>query len=142
MPSGATAEGRAQTRARVHDRILEIIAAGGPRPSSPAHHPSLDWYAAQLEPRTFEEVADELQHIGTVEALVGSAATTQGGGMTVQLQVLPAYAHEALDMCQRSLQGVLVCVLFQAPWELFADEDKPGWAHLSMDPDDMDVDGD
>lgn len=101
----------------------------------------MDWYADQLEPRTFEEVADELEHVGTIEALVGSASTTANGGMTVQLQVLPAYVHEAVDMCQRSLQGVLVCVLFQAPWELFADLDKPGWAHLAPDDEQLEIDG-
>lgn len=79
------------------------------------------------------------EEIGFLEGLVGSASSTQNGGMTVQLQILPAYVHDALDMVQRSTQGVLLCRVYQVPWEAFR-QDTPAWAHLSHAGEDLDAD--
>jgi hypothetical protein len=136
MPSGDRAEGKAGQRARTKSRVLSIIAQGGPRPVNMKGSPGLDWYAANLEPRTFEEVADEIEYVGEVECLLGSVSSTANGGMTAQIQVLPAYSHAAVDLMQRSSQGVLVMVMFQAPWDLFA-QDTPEWAHLAAPGDDV-----
>lgn len=131
MPSGDTAAGKAGQRARIKSRVLSIIASGGPRSSAAMKgSPSLDWYAANLEPRTFTEVADECEYVGEVECLLGSVSSTANGGMTAQIQILPAYSHAAVDLMQRSSQGVLVMVMFQAPWDLFA-QDTPEWDHIN-----------
>ena len=132
MPSGDHAEGKAGQRARATTRSGDIAAAGGPAPKPP-FKPGLDWYAANLLPRDWDEIEDQVVLIGTVESLVGSASFS-GGGMTVQLQILPAYAHVAVDMIQRATQGVLVARLYQAPWELFK-TDGPAWDHLNGDSD-------
>lgn len=130
MPSGDTAAGKAGQRARTKSKVLDIILAGGPRPPIGPGTPGLDWYAANLEPRSFEEVADEVEYVGEVECLLGSVSSTANGGMTAQIQVLPAYSHAAVDLMQRSSQGVLVMVMFQAPWDLFA-QDTPAWDHIN-----------
>lgn len=138
--SGETAEGRADIRARHKERVKDLLLAGAPVPVNPKYSPGLDWYAKHLEPRDFLDVADELDYVGTVEALVGSAATTSNGGMSMQLQVLPAYAHTAVDLSQRSMQGVLVAVFFQAPWELFRPDDPSPdvmWPQIAPDDDDF-----
>lgn len=131
MPSTGDAAGKAGQRERIKSRVLEIIRQGGPRPPTTMRgSPSLDWYAANLEPRTFTEVADEIEYVGEVECLLGSVSSTANGGMTAQIQILPAYSHAAVDLMQRSSQGVLMMVMFQAPWDLFA-QDTPEWDHIN-----------
>lgn len=132
MPSTGDAPGKAAQRARIKNRVFEIAAAGGPMPPATMRSaPALGWYADHLEPRTFEEVYDEIEYVGEIEGLIASASTAADGGMTMQVQVLPAYVHTAVDMVQRSTQGVLVAVLFQAPWELFKRDGDPVWDHLA-----------
>lgn len=138
MPSTGDAAGKYAQRKRIKERVLEIVAAGGPLPPDKFSMPGMEWYAANLEPRTFLEVADELEYVGEIEALVVSGGFAKNG-TTLQLQVLPAYAHAALDMAQRSTQGVLVAVLFQAPWELFRPENDEFWPQLTTGADDLEL---
>lgn len=140
MPSGDTAEGKAAQRARLNTRLQSISDNGGPKPTGKAGR-GLDWYAANLEPRDWDDVEAEVEYVGMVECLVGSGSQS-AGGMTLQVQVLPAYIHDAVDMVQRSSQGVLVALLFQAPWDLFK-QDTPAWAHLAGESDEWGLnDGD
>lgn len=136
MPSGDSAEGKAGQRARNTARSTTIASAGGPKPPK-GPNPPLSWYADNLEPRQWDDIKDEVELVGDVECLVVSGSSS-AGGMTIQLQVLPAYVHEALDMIQRSSQGVLVARLYQAPWELFK-QDTMAWAHLSDDANEMEL---
>lgn len=139
MPSGDTAEGKAAQRARNKERRSSIADNGGPRPPKTFRgEPSPSWYAENLEPRAWDDIASEVELLGTAEVLVTSGSASSGG-MTVQVQVLPAYVHEALDMVQRSSQGVLVCRFYQAPWELYR-QDTAAWAHLSDDVDAIGMD--
>ena len=130
MPSGDHAEGKAGQRARRASRLDDITANGGPRPPT-GSKPGLDWFAANLEPRAFDDIQSELVHVGDLEALVGSVSMS-GGGATAQLQILPAYVHEAVDMSQWSTAGVLVVRVYRAPFELFEREGDPAW-RKSMD---------
>lgn len=139
MPSGDTAEGKAAQRARATTRTSGIEDNGGPRYPGKSSV-GLDWYAKNLEPLAYESIESIAEEVGFMECLVSSGSTTANGGMTVQLQVLPAYMMDALDMVQRSTQGVLLMRIYQVPWEAFC-QDTPAWAHLSHDGDDLDADG-
>lgn len=93
----------------------------------------LDWFAKHLEPREWADIQHELEHVGDVEALIGSVSHSSGGS-TCQLQVLPAYVHQVVDLTQRSSQGVLVARFYMAPFNLFRVEGDPAWE--TEDPDD------
>jgi hypothetical protein len=137
MPSTGDAQGKSAQRARIKNRILDIALNGGPSGDFGKQTPGLDWYADNLEPRQFLDIADEIEYVGEVECLVASGSIQAGGGFTLQMQVLPAYVHQAVDLAQRSSQGVLVAVLFQAPWELFrpAEDDPRSVYWPQIDPD-------
>jgi hypothetical protein len=135
MPSGDHAAGKAGQRARGSQRADDIANNGGPRPTPP-HKPGLDWFAANLEPRFWDDIKNELRHVGDLEALIGSVSIS-GGGATCQLQILPAYVHHAVDMTQWSTQGVLVARVYIAPFELFK-QDTAAW----LDPADTSIDDD
>ncbi len=135
-----TPERKATQRDRLVSRVTAIMASGGPVPPAALKGAGLDWYAANLERKSFLEVADKAECLGEIECLVASGNTTPGG-MTVQLQVLPAYIHEALDLVQRSNQGVLIMVAFHVPWESFRMEGSPNWPQLTSG-DEMPEDGD
>jgi hypothetical protein len=132
MPVASKAEDARRQRARRgrQDVTRERLAAAGAPIGKKERSGStgLGYIADQLQPRQWEEVAAIAERVGFFEALIASGAAT-GGAFTLQMQVLPAFAHEALDLVQRSQQGVILFVAFQVPWSAFTDpaimEDDP-----------------
>lgn len=136
MATGKGNEARQQRAARERQdaRAARLAAAGAPvPPKQRSGTTGAQWLADQLQPREWDDIRNLAERVGYLECLAvsGSAA---GGGFTVQLQVLPAYAHKALDLVQRSEQGVLCLVAFQVPWQAFLPD------HESAEPDGWDTD--
>jgi len=126
MPSTAALANKKQNqRTRQDQRRAELAAAGAPvGKKERSGTTGLAMIANQLLPREWEDVREIAERVGYLEALVASGSI-QGSGMTLQLQVLPAYAHTALDLAQRTNQGVICLVAFQVPWQAFLPDDDP-----------------
>lgn len=123
----ATTTNKRNQRARQDARRDQLTAAGaGPvlGKKERSGTTGLAMIADRLEPREWEDIRDMAERVGFMEALVASGSV-QGSGMTLQIQVLPAYAHTALDLVQRSHQGVICLVAFQVPWQAFLPDDDP-----------------
>lgn len=122
---------RQRQRARQDVRREALIAAGAPVGAKERSGTTgLGYIADQLQPRTWEEVNGIAERVGYLEALIASGSV-HANGLTMQLQVLPDFAHTALDLVQRSNQGVILFVAFQVPWSAFIrphedDPDNPG----------------
>lgn len=112
-------------RARQDARREQLAAAGAPVGAKErSGTQGLGMIAQQLLPREWADIRDIAERVGFMETLVASG-TMVGSGVTLQLQVLPAYAHTALDLVQRSHQGVVCLVAFQVPWQAFLPDDDP-----------------
>lgn len=119
--SATTAE-KQRARARQDERAAALAAAGAPvGKKERSGTTGLAHIANELLPREWEDIRHLAKRVGFMEALVASGSA-QPTSFTVQLQVLPAYAHTALDLVQRSNQGVICLVAFQVPWSAFMDE--------------------
>lgn len=82
---------------------------------------------AGVRRHTFDELASELVHVADVVGQVGDMRVYKNGAVAITLVLPPEYAHEAMDVVQRSRTAFTMLRTYHVPRPaVLDDEDEDG----------------